>query len=126
MLFLKFWKKLFISNLRRTWSKQYYLGSDYQSGFRSSFFTDTCLIHLLDNIKLKNAKGLYTGMTLLDLQKAFDTVDHHISCSKLKLMGIQSTKWFETYLSNRSQSVNIGKCHSETAAVIAVSHKGVF
>ena len=33
-------------------------------------------------------------------------------CSKLKLMGVQSTKWFESYLSNRSQLVNIGKTHS--------------
>ena len=93
---------------------------DYQSGFRVSFSTDTCLIHLIDHITMKNAKGLYTGMILLDLQKAFDTVDHHILCSKLKLI------WFESYLSNRSQLVNIGKTHSETVAVIVVSHKGVF
>ena len=31
---------------------------EYQSGFRSSFFTDTCLIHLLDHIMMKNAKCL--------------------------------------------------------------------
>ena len=60
---------------------------DYQSGFRSSFSTDTCLIHLLDHIKMKIANGLYTGMIPLDLQKAFDTVDHNI-CNKLKLMDI--------------------------------------
>ena len=75
---------------------------EYQSGFRSSFSTETCLIHLLDHIKMKNAKGLYTGMILLDFQKAFDTVDHKILCNKLKFMGIASTEWFESYLSNRS------------------------
>ena len=90
---------------------------NYQSGFRSSFSTDTCLIYLLDHIKMKNAEGLYTGMILLDLQKAFDTVDHKILCNKLQLMGIRSTKWFESYLGNRSQLVNIGKVHSDTAAV---------
>ena len=51
---------------------------DYQSGFRRSYSTDTCLIHLLDHIKVNNSLGLYTGMILFDLQKAFDTVDHVI------------------------------------------------
>ena len=90
---------------------------EYQSGFRSSFSTDTCLIHLLDHIKMENAKGLYTGIILLVLQKAFDTVDHKFLCIKLKLMGIASTKWFESYLSNRSQLVNVGKINSDTANV---------
>ena len=64
---------------------------EYQSGFRKSFSTDTCLIHLLDHIKINNSQGLYTGMILLDLQKAFDTVDHEVLCNKLKTMGVQST-----------------------------------
>ena len=50
--------------------------------------TDTCLIHLLDYIKGNNAKGLYTGMIMLDLQKAFDTVDHSIICKKIEGMGL--------------------------------------
>jgi hypothetical protein len=49
-----------------------------------------------------NAKGLYTGMIMLDLQKAVDTVDHNILCSKLKVMGVQSVDWFESYLTDRS------------------------
>ena len=90
---------------------------DYQSRFRSSFSTDTCLIHLLDHIKRNNARGLFTGTILLDLQKAFDTVDHSILCNKLKLMGVGSTKWFESYLSNGSQLVNVGKINSDIANV---------
>ena len=68
---------------------------EFQSGFRSKFSTDTCLIHLLDQIRDNNSKGLYTGMIMLDLQKAFDTVDHQILCSKLDIMGIDST-WFKS------------------------------
>ena len=56
-------------------------------------------------------------MVLLDLQKAFDTVDHNILCNNLKLTGVRSTKWFESYLGNRSQLVNIGKTYPDSAAV---------
>ena len=47
---------------------------EFQSGFRSSYSTDTSLIHLSDYIKLENDKGHFTGI----VQKAFDTVNHAI------------------------------------------------
>jgi hypothetical protein len=74
-----------------------------QSGFRQMYSTDTCLIYLLDYLRTNNAKGLYTGMIMLDLQKAFDTVNHNILCSKLNVMGVQSVDWFESYLTDRVQ-----------------------
>lgn len=60
----------------------------------------------------ENAKGLYTGMILLDIQKAFETVNHNILCSKLKLMGVVST-----YLSNRSQIVTVSSANSDLVNV---------
>lgn len=80
----------------------------FQSGFRGVYSTETCLIHLTDHIRIQMAKGNYTGMVLLDLQKAFDTVDHTILCNKLEAMGIGSTNWFRSYLRDRTQRVKIG------------------
>ena len=38
----------------------------FQSGFRSRFSTDTCLIHLTDVIKFQMDKGKFVGMVLRD------------------------------------------------------------
>ena len=82
---------------------------EFQSGFRQSYSTNTCLIHLTDYIKLQSDKGNLTGMVLLDLQKAFDTVDHCILINKLQALGFDtcSREWFRSYLTNRKQLVDI-------------------
>lgn len=54
---------------------------------------------------------------MLDLQKAFDTVDHGILCEKLKVMGVESVGWFYSYLSNRTQVVNINQSVSDIGNV---------
>ena len=46
-------------------------------------------------------------MIMLDLQKAFDTVNHDILCEKLKAKDVMSTEWFLSYLGNRKQVVSI-------------------
>ena len=81
----------------------------YQSGFRKSYSTETALIDLSDRIKFSMDKGLYTGMVMIDLQKAFDTVNHAIMSDKLGAVGCDdaSVNWFNSYLSNRSQYIDI-------------------
>lgn len=81
---------------------------EQQSGFRGRYSTDTCLIGLCDFIRSEMAGGKYVGMILIDLQKAFDTVDHGILCDKLKAMGVSSIDWFRSYLSDRTQCVAVG------------------
>ncbi|CAL4069797.1 unnamed protein product, partial [Meganyctiphanes norvegica] len=63
------------------------------------------------------SKGKYVGMVLLDLQKAFDTVDHEILCKKLEGMGIDFTEWFKSYLGGRQQVVVANETTSEPGIV---------
>ena len=90
---------------------------EHQSGFRKSHSTDTCLIYLLDYIRTNSSKGLLTGMVMMDLQKAFDTVNHDILCDKLDILGVKSISWFKSYLSGRYQKVSIGKVFSDSIPI---------
>ena len=90
---------------------------EFQSGFRTSYSTDTCLINLQDGIRMEISKGKYVGMVLIDLQKAFDTVDHDILLEKLEAMGFNHNKWFESYLKGRKQLVVVNDVSSESGIV---------
>ena len=54
-------------------------------------------------------------MILIDLQKAFDTIDHEILLRKMICFGIleQVINWFKSYLSNRTFRVKVGKTLSD-------------
>ena len=88
---------------------------NYQSGFRKNHSTDLCLSFLNDKILKGFDKGLFTGMILIDLQKAFDTINHEILLGKLHAIGFpeKAVAWFKSYLSNRAFKVNINNHFSD-------------
>ena len=90
----------------------------FQSGFRGRFSTDTCLIHLTDFIKFEIDKGHHIGMVLLDLQKAFDTVDHGILLMKMEALGFSQDviRRFRSYLTDRRQLADLSGTLSSSAA----------
>ena len=58
-------------------------------------------------------------MVILDLQKAFDTVNHKILLDKLQAMGVGqiAVQWFRSYLSGREQLVSIADKSSDFRTV---------
>ena len=63
---------------------------------------DSCLVQLTDFILSGMNKGFLTGMILVDLQKAFDTLDHTVLLQKMGCLSFKESviKWFQSYLSN--------------------------
>ena len=74
----------------------------YQSGFCAN--VSICLVQLTDYILRVIDKGFYTGMILVDLQKAFDMLDHTKLLQKMECIGFKESviKWFQAYLSNKN------------------------
>ena len=60
---------------------------NYQSGVRTNQLTNLCLYFLTDKILKGFDEGLLIGMILIDLQKAFNTINHEILLKKLEAIG---------------------------------------
>ena len=62
---------------------------------------------------------MHPGMILIDLQKAFDTLDHGVFLEKMKYFGFRTSliKWFKSYLSNRKLLVYIDNVFSEAGTL---------
>ena len=60
-----------------------------------------------------------TGMILIHLQKAFDTIDHDILLKKLSGIGFSNhtSGWFKSYLSNQLFRVNLENCYSDPSNI---------
>ena len=89
----------------------------YQSGFCKNHSTDTWLSYLPNKILTSFDSGLLTGMILIYLQKAFDTINHRILLRKIASLGFSnhSVKSLQSYLSDKSFRVNIKSKYSSTA-----------
>ena len=90
-----------------------------QSGNKQWHSTETALLKITDVIlKAMNNQQL-TAVVLLDMSKAFDSLDHGILISELEDVGVSNTalKWFKSYLTNRCQLVRINSTLSDTREV---------
>ena len=94
--------------------------SGCQSGFRSLHSTLTALLEATNSWSVNIDNGFVNGVVFIDLNKAFDTIDHEIILCKLSYFDAdQATiKWFQSYLSDRTQTCNVNGSLSTTSAVI--------
>ena len=86
-----------------------------QFRFQKTFSTAHAVISLIENIEKVIDNKMFVCGVFVDLQKAFDTVDHNILLHRLSHYGVRDIAncWFSLYLSNRKQFETINGFDSE-------------
>ena len=94
-----------ISKRLMSFIDKYNILSKKQFGFRKRHNTEHAILNLKEYILQNLEKGESTVILFLDLQKAFDTVDHSVLISKLDHYGIRgrALDLIKSYLSGRVQ-----------------------
>eukprot|EP00111_Clytia_hemisphaerica_P010586 TCONS_00030954-protein len=85
-----------------------------QFGFCKAHSTEHTLINIVKRIRNYRDNGKFACGVFVDLQKAFDTVDHEILLEKLHHYGVRGivNDRFRSYLTNCSQYVSLAGSNS--------------
>ena len=113
--FSKILEKL-IYNRTQSFLEKHSITIPTQNGFRPAYSTSHAMIDILtstlDNINVNKN----TALLLLDLKKAFDTVNHDILLNKMNHYGIRgnANNLFASFLANRKQYVFYYRYHTQS------------
>ena len=97
------------------------LFNKHQSAYTKYHSTETVLLSVHNTIISAMATQRLTGLCLLDLSSAFDTIDHNILLERLSSwFGITQSalNWFSSYLTNRTYRVLIQGISSASTNLI--------
>ena len=88
--------------------------SPFLCGYRKGYNTQTALVSLIEKWRQQLDKKGFTGAVLMDLSKAFDTINHELLIAKLYAYGFSknAVQLIHSYLTNRRQRVKVNTAFS--------------
>ena len=89
---------------------QYKILTEYQNGFRKNHSTIDTIFRYTTDLQLNKNNKYNTISLYVDFKKAFDTVNHNLLLKKLENFNIKNKalNWIKTYLTERTQQIQIG------------------
>lgn len=106
--FSKIFEKLICTRIVSFFNKHSVIHPN-QYGFQKQLSTSHAVIDVVSKCHDQMNDGNYTGLVLLDFQKAFDTVSHDILVQKLDHYGIRGTpnQLLASFLADRKQYISL-------------------
>jgi len=100
--------------------------SPYLCGYRKGYSCQHALLVMIEKWKKSLDEGGYAGGTLMDLSKAFDTINHKLLIAKLHAYGFgtESLEVIYDYLSDRWQRTKIDASFSSWSKILCGMPQG--
>ena len=124
-IFSKIFEKLMYRRLYRFLEIHKVLYS-LQFGFQENHSIDHAQVSLTEAVSNTLDNKRFGCGIFIDLQKAFDTVNHAILLSKLEHYGVRgcALEWFRSYLSDRNQYVSVNGSNSKLLSITCCVPQG--
>ena len=115
--FTKLFESILFTQLNRYMQNKF---SKYLTGFRKNHNTQNSLLRMIESWKVRLNNGSKVGVIIMDLSKAFDSLNHELLLAKLKAYGLDSNSvtFMKSYLTNRLQRCKINNSFSEWGKVL--------
>ena len=115
--FTKLFERILFTQLNRYMQNNF---SKYLTGFRKNHNTQNSVLRMIESWKVRLNNGSKVGVIIIDLSKAFDSLNHKLLLAKLKAYGLDSNSvtFMKSSLTNRLQRCKINNSFSEWGKVL--------
>ena len=115
--FIKLFESILFTQLNAYMRKIF---SKYLTSFQKNHNTQNSLLRMIESWKFRLSNRSKVGVIIMDLSKAFDSLNHELLLTKFKAYGLDSNSatFMKSYLTKRLQRCKINNSFSEWGKVL--------